>query len=80
MDIKIQIAKIPLGASEKWFNQRKYLVTKTNFNQGKSTKVYAEQLGGNDFISFNFYLLADGSQLKPCEMPENKVLEFLKLY
>ncbi len=78
MSLKDTIQKIPLGASEMHLNGKKYLVTRKDFNQGKSTKVYAEALGGNDFISFNFYLTAKGEQLKPCEMPRQKVLDFLK--
>ena len=77
MNLQSQIGKIPLGATEMYFNNKKYLVTRKDFNQGKSTKVYAEELGGNDFISFNFYLTAKGEQLKPCEMPKQKVLGFL---
>jgi hypothetical protein len=37
-------------------------------------------LGGTDFISFNFYLTNAGENFKPCEMPEEKVLEFLNNY
>lgn len=77
MNIRDVIHKIPLGATEMFFNNKKYLVTRQDFNQGKSTKVYAEELGGNNFISFNFYLTKKGEQLKPCEMPTQKVLDFL---
>ncbi|MEM1123995.1 MAG: peptide methionine sulfoxide reductase [Bacteroidota bacterium] len=77
MDLKTIIQKIPLGSTEVYFNGKKYLVTRQDFNNGKSTKVYAEELGGNDFISFNFYVTSKGAQLKPCEMPKEKVLNFL---
>jgi peptide-methionine (S)-S-oxide reductase len=43
-------------------------------------KVYAEEFGGLDFISFNFYLTQSGHQLKPCEMPIEKVTQFIKCY
>lgn len=46
-------------------------------NRGKSIKVFAEELGGKDFISFNYYLTSGEHQLKPCEMPTEKVLHFL---
>ena len=77
MNLKDTIQKIPLGATEMHINGKKYLVSRKDFNQGKSTKVYAEELGGKDFISFNFYLTSKGEQLKPCEMPTQKVLDFL---
>ncbi len=80
MNLKEKIATIPIGSSEMWINNKKYLVTRKDFNNGKSTKVYAEELGGTDFISFNFYLTQKGVQLKPCEMPIQKVLDFLALY
>lgn len=45
---------------------------------GKRRKLYAEELGGNDHVSFNLYLL-DGKEplLKPCEMPAAKVIDFV---
>lgn len=80
MNLQDKITKIPMGASEKWINDKKYLVTRKDFNKGKSTKVFAEELGGKDFISFNFYITSQGEQLKPCEMPTQKVLDFINLY
>ena len=80
MNLQDKIAKIPIGSSEVWWGGKKYLVSRKDFNHGKSTKVYAEELGGKDFISFNYYLLGKREQLKPCEMPMQKVLDFLALY
>ena len=37
----------------------------------------AEALDGSDYISLNFYHLASGDLLKPCEMPEEKVRAFV---
>ncbi len=74
------ISKIPEGYSEVVYKTRKYSVSKTIFNNGKSLKVYAEELGGTDFISFNYYGTITKNPLKPCEMPEHKVLDFLKNY
>jgi hypothetical protein len=42
-------------------------------------KFYAQELGGQDFISLNVYLTDAGPQLKPCEMPASKVTTFLEL-
>jgi peptide-methionine (S)-S-oxide reductase len=55
-----------------------YGLRRTDFNDGRSTKVYAEELGRTDFISFNYYRTASAEYLKPCEMPEEKVLDFLR--
>ncbi len=78
--MKELIDKIPLGYSEVFFQGKKYSLTRRDFNQGKSAKVFAEELGGTDFISFNFYLTKTGENFKPCEMPKEKVLDFLKNY
>jgi len=75
-----QIKSIPLGYSTVLFQNKKYGVTRTDFNEGRSTKVYAETLGGNDYISFNFYISEKGGQLRPCEMPRDKVIDFLNNY
>ncbi len=71
------ILNIPKGYSEVYHNQRKYSVVRTDFTDGKSLKVLAEELGGTDFISFNYYITTKDAHLKPCEMPEQKVVDFL---
>lgn len=72
------LQQIPEGYSEGRYNGKKYGITKTTFNHGKSFKLYAEELGGNDFISLNYYITTKQEFLKPCEMPEVKVIDFLK--
>lgn len=37
----------------------------------------AEELGGDDYISLNLYLPRSGALLRPCEMPEQKVIDFV---
>ena len=60
------------------FNRHRYGMTVSVSPDGKRRKLYAEELGGTDHISFNLYLL-DGRAplLKPCEMPKEKVIEFV---
>ena len=72
------IDNVPEGSSDASFYGKLYVVSKTTHNDGRSCKIYAEELGGNDFISLNFYRTEKGDQLKPCEMPEQKVFEFLR--
>ncbi len=48
-----------------------------SYNKGKSIKFYAEELGGTDFVSLNYYVTKTKELLKPCEMPEKKVIHFL---
>lgn len=77
MTLLKHIQNIPIGYSEVNYQSKKYGITKSEFNQGKSYKIYAEELGGNDFISLNYYITSNGERLKPCEMPEQKVIHFL---
>ncbi len=76
--LKGLIDNIIEGYLEGIYNDRKYGITKTTFNNGKSIKLYAEELGGNDFISLNYYITKNKDLLKPCEMPEQKVIHFLQ--
>ena len=70
---------LPIGSYGGSFEGRRYRVTKTVLVTGRSQKLVAEELGGNDYISFNLYRLQDGAALlKPCEMSEEKVTSFVK--
>lgn len=73
-----KIRTLPIGYSEVLFQNKKYGVTRTDFNNGNSLKIYAEELGGKDFISLNYYITSSSASLKPCEMPKEKVIHFIK--
>lgn len=69
---------LPVGSYGASYNGRRYRITKTLLVTGRSQKLEAEELGGEDYISFNLYRLADGQALlKPCEMPGEKVVDFV---
>ncbi|MEM1220151.1 MAG: peptide methionine sulfoxide reductase [Bacteroidota bacterium] len=74
------VQRVPLGYTTVQYDGRTYGLQRQNFNNGKSVKVFAQELGGTDFISFNFYQTSQGGQLKPCEMPAPKVLAFLRAF
>lgn len=78
MHLRPLIEQLPPGYCEVRLGRRRYSVTRRDFNQGKSLKVYAEELGETDFISFNYYITSREELLKPCEMPIQKVLHFLQ--
>ncbi|MGC1494786.1 MAG: hypothetical protein WA790_03185 [Sulfitobacter sp.] len=59
---------------------KRYVATHSVFNNGRSSKVVAEELGGSDYISLNYYDLTAGPGLFPCEMPADKVIAFLRSY
>ena len=72
------IETLPEGYSTVLFESKKYGLTKTTFTNGKSYKIYAEELQGTNFISLNYYLTSTSELLKPCEMPAEKVTRFLR--
>ncbi|MGR3514836.1 MAG: hypothetical protein ACU0GG_18910 [Paracoccaceae bacterium] len=70
--------RLPVGGYGATYQGNRYRVTKTIMAAGRSQKLEAEELGGADYISFNLYRLASGeSLLKPCEMPAQKVMDFV---
>ena len=76
-DYAALFARVPVGWSEAVYAGRRYGVTRSAAAEGRALAVYAEELGGRDVISANLYLTADGPQLRPCEMPVAKVVDFL---
>jgi hypothetical protein len=68
---------LPLGDFYAHYEGRRYLVTRTESEDGKRGWLYAKELGGKNHISFNAYRLSSGFKLKPCEMPVQKVTHFV---
>lgn len=73
-----RLSELPLGYCEGHYDNRRYGATFSGSADGRRRKLYAEELGGNDHISFNLYFLDAGRRLlKPCEMPAQKVIDFV---
>jgi len=68
---------LPEGTFTGRADGRRYVVTRHVLNGGRTVKLVAEELGGRDYISLNWFDLAAGPRLKPCEMPEAKVRAFV---
>lgn len=69
---------LPKGGYGGTYNGKRYRLIKSVLVTGRSQKLEAEELGGTDYISFNLYRLASGETLlKPCEMPVEKVIDFV---
>ncbi|MGB3455099.1 MAG: hypothetical protein WBG08_11310 [Litorimonas sp.] len=68
---------LPLGSFEGAYQGRRYGVTRTMRDGGRQGWIWAEERGGPDRISGNLYLLSSGPRLKPCEMAEDKVMDFV---
>jgi len=59
------------------YKNSKYLLTKYTLLEGKLIKIYAEALGKIDIVSANYYPSMKGGMLKPCEMSDEKVIDFV---
>jgi hypothetical protein len=76
-DIQERLDDLPEGYSVVRYRGQKWGLSKALLNRGRSTKLYAEELGGSDFVSCNVYRTSQGVHLKPCEMSAEKVFDFL---
>jgi len=65
------------GAYDVLYDNKRYLFRKESHLDGKLIKVYAEELGNTNFISLNYYPQTANGLLKPCEMPDEKVIDFV---
>ena len=72
------IDSVPEGWSVVEYDGRRYGVTRTTRADGRSSSLFAEELGGIDVVSANVYRTSTGEVLRPCEMPAQKVLAFLR--
>jgi peptide-methionine (S)-S-oxide reductase len=77
-DFYSKIALIESGSTKVMFQKKRYILSKEILQSGKVIKVYAEELGGNNFISFNMYKLKNGWELKPCKMLVEKSCKFYR--
>lgn len=72
-----KLLALPNGAHDVRYLRKRYLLRKETLLGGKLLKVYAEELGGNDIVSGNYYPTMKGGMLKPCEMSDKKVIDFV---
>ncbi|MDM5271249.1 hypothetical protein PGH07_03585 [Sulfurovum sp. zt1-1] len=72
-----RLLALPNGANDIFYKNKRYLLRKETLLEGKLIKVYAEELGGNDIVSGNYYPTMKGGMLKPCEMSDKKVIDFV---
>ncbi|MEQ1902215.1 MAG: hypothetical protein ABL866_15955 [Devosia sp.] len=73
-----RLTSLPLGYFTVRYDGRRYGVSRTVHANGRSMKLYAEELGGPGRISLNIYAPPSGEPaLRPCEMPIDKVTRFV---
>jgi len=78
MSYRERLKSFPDGAHEAFYKEKRYLMRKETLLDGRLIKLYAEELGGNDFVSLNYDETQTAPLLKPCEMPAQKVIAFIE--
>ena len=76
------LQRFPAGWSRAAYAGRTWGVSRTSSVDGRVQRVYAEALAGEDgeertVVSANLYRVGDRTELRPCEMPAEVVLDFL---
>jgi len=72
-----KLLTLPNGANDVMYLGKRYLLRKETLLEGKLLKVYAQRLDTIDVISGNYYPTMKGGMLKPCEMSDAKVIDFV---
>ena len=72
-----KISGLADGAYRVYYQDKRYMLSKETKLRGKLIKFYAYELGGNDFVSLNYYKMEKKDLLKPCEMDASKVIDFV---
>ena len=72
-----KLLALPNGANDVNYLGKRYLLRKETLLEGKLLKIYAEELGNNNVISGNYYPSIKSGTLKPCEMSDEKVIDFV---
>jgi len=72
-----KLLALPNGASDVLYNEQRYLLRKETLLEGRLLKIYAENLSRRDIVSGNYYPTIKGGMLKPCEMSDQKVINFV---
>ena len=72
-----KLLALPEGANTVYYVSKRYLLIKETLLTGKLIKIYAKKLGDNDIVSANYYPTIKQGTLKPCEMSDKKVIDFV---
>ena len=74
---KSNLSSFPGGSFYVYYKNSKYVVTKHLYSDGKIIKIYAKELKGNDIVSGNYFTTIKNGLLRPCEMSNEKVIDFV---
>jgi len=68
-----RIVSLDNGSYDVFYNSKRYLLSKETHLNHKLIKLYAQELGGKNFISLNYYPSLKERPLKPCEMSQKRL-------
>lgn len=72
------VDRVPEGWTPVTYRGRAYGLSRTSRAGGGAVALLAEELGGRDLVSANVYRTDGSDELRACEMPDAKVLDFLR--
>jgi hypothetical protein len=72
-----RLARLPTGYSEGTYAGGRWSVSLKRSADERGVSLLARELGGRGLVSFNLYATSAGAQLRPCEMPQATVIEFI---
>lgn len=72
------IGAIPEGWSRMQIAGRSWGVTRTTRAGGKVISIDAKRLGDTEQLGANVWITSEGATLRPCEVPAEKVMRFLR--
>ena len=72
------VDRVPPGWTEVAYAGRTWGLTRADHAGGGTTTLYAEELGGTSVVSANVWHTSGGDVLRPCEMPAEVVVDFLR--
>jgi peptide-methionine (S)-S-oxide reductase len=77
-ELEALITAIPEGWSHARINGHSWGVTRKTRADGKTISLDAERLGSAEALGANVWLTSRGAVLRPCEIPAETVLQFLR--
>jgi peptide-methionine (S)-S-oxide reductase len=72
-----KLLELPDGANDIEYISKRYLLRKETLLGERLIKIYAEELGGKNIVSGNYYPTIKRGTLKPSEMSDKKVIDFI---
>jgi hypothetical protein len=72
------IQAIPEGWSRVQIAGQPWAITRITRARGQVISVDAERLGDTEHLGANVWITSEGTVLRPCEVPEEKVMQFLR--